>query len=99
MGKMNDREAEIATILFYKLAIPFACLLAVLAPAPFSIRFGRHLPIFLIFALSLFGMISFFTIVNSTIILGKSQIVPPLIAIGSAPLLAFLIFGRKYAQL
>ena len=96
---MNDREAEIATIFFYKLTVPLACILAVIGPAPFCMRFGRRLSVFFIYTLSLFGIIAFFTLTNSSIILGESQLLPPFWAVLLPPTLAFLIFGWNYAKL
>ena len=99
MGKMNDREAEAATHFYFKLMIPFACLLAVLGPAPYCLRFSRHLPIFLIYALSLFGLITFFTFMNALVILGVGQVIPPLLVILIPQTIFFLILGWKYAKL
>lgn len=97
--KQNDREAETATVFIYKLMIPLTCLLVVFAPAPFCLRFDRHLPIFLTYALCLFGIISFFTFVNSCVILGESQVISPLWALLIPFTLYFGIFGWKYAKL
>lgn len=97
--RLTDREAETATIFFYKMAIPLAALLVILAPAPFCLRFSRQIPIFMIFALSLFGLITFFTFVNACVILGESQVFSPLCAIGLPFFFFFALFGWKYAQL
>lgn len=99
MKKSNDREAEVATLFFYKLTIPFVCILAVFCPAPYCLRFGRNLPVFLIYALSLFGIITFFTLVNTSVILGESQVIPPFWAILTPPLVFSLLFGWKYARM
>lgn len=96
---LTDKEAEAASIFLYKLTIPLACLLVVIAPAPFCLRFGRHLPVFAIYALSLFGIITFFTFVNSCVILGESQVVPPHWAVLAPLALFFGLFGWKYAKL
>ncbi|MCH9627016.1 MAG: hypothetical protein S4CHLAM2_06500 [Chlamydiales bacterium] len=98
-GTLNDREAEMAAVFFYKLTIPLVCLLAVCAPAPFCLRFGRHLPIFMIYALSLCGIITFFTFVNACVILGKSQVLSPLWALTLPLALFFGLFGWRYAKL
>lgn len=97
--KMNDKEAEILSIFYHKLTSPLICLLAVLAPAPFCLKFGRHLPLFFIYALSLFGLIGFFMVANTTLILGESQVLPPFWAIVVPPITLLAFFGRRYAKL
>jgi lipopolysaccharide export system permease protein len=99
LSKMQDREAEAAAFFYFKLSIPLACFLAVLGPAPYCLRFSRNLPVFLIYALSLFGIITFFTFVNSCVILGQSQVIPPILAIVIPQMVSFLILGWKYAKL
>lgn len=79
--KMSDREAEAATFFYYKVTLPLICLLAVIGPAPYCLRFSRQLPLFLIYASSLCLIVTFFTLIHSLVILGQSQVVPPLLAI------------------
>lgn len=98
-GTLTDREAEATTIFLYKLTIPLTCMLVIFAPAPFCLRFRRHLSIFMIYTLALFGIITFFTCIHSCVILGESQVIPPLWAISMPLVLFFGIFGWKYAQL
>lgn len=97
--KLNLRQAQIATSFYYKLTLPIACILAVIAAAPFCLRFERRLPIFLIFSFSLFGMIAYFTLVNASVILGESQLVAPIWAVLVPPIACCLIFGWRYAKL
>jgi len=98
-SKMSDRDAQVATYFYYKLLLPTLCFLVVLAPAPFCLRFSRRQRIFLIYALSLFGMIGFFTLVNSSVILGESQVIPPLWALCTPFLALYLMCGWRYAKL
>ena len=99
LGKMNDRAAESATFFYFKLISPLICFLAVIGPAPFCLRFSRNLPVYLIYALSLFGMIAFYTLVNSSVVLGESQVIPPIIAILLPQTVFFLVLGLRYAKL
>jgi len=99
LAHLSDREAENISLLTYKLLIPFTCLLIVLGTAPFCVRFSRTLPVFMIFALSLFGLIAFFTTLNAALILAKHQVFPPLLALLLPFLLPFAMFGWKYAKL
>ncbi len=98
-AKMNDHEAGTTTSFYYKLLLPLTCFLAVIAPAKYALRFGRSLSVFLIFAFSLFGMITFFTLVNSSVILGESQVMPSALALLIPFLACFFFFGWKYAKL
>lgn len=95
--KMNDREAEAATFFYFKLLVPLVCLLAVLGPAPFCLRFSRTLPVYMIYALSLFGMIAFYTLLNACLILGQSQVIAPLAAI-LLPQTALFVVLVRYAR-
>ncbi|MCH9626293.1 MAG: hypothetical protein S4CHLAM123_14890 [Chlamydiales bacterium] len=97
--KLNHFEAAIQTFLFYRLTIPLLCILAVLAPAPYCLRFGRTLSVFIIYAFSVVGMLSVFTIVNSSVILAESQILPPLWAIILPQFCFFLLIGYKYVKI
>lgn len=96
--KMNDREAENFSLLYLKLISPLACLLAIIGPAPFCLRFSRTLSVFMIYALSLFGMVTFYMLVNSSFILGQSQIFPPALSIIVPQLLMFTFLGWNYAK-
>lgn len=98
-GKMNDRQAESATYFYFKISIPLVCLLAVIGSAPFCLHFRRNLPIFIIYALSLCGIITFFTLVNSSVILGQSQVVPPGIGLLVPQFIFMTLFTWKYAKL
>lgn len=99
LKKMNDRDAQAITSCFYKLLSPLICFFALLAPAPFAIRFGRSHPIFFIYALSLFGLIGFFTLVNASVILGESQVISPFWALCLPYLAVSLGIGWRYAKL
>jgi lipopolysaccharide export system permease protein len=72
---------EILTRLCFKCVMPLLSFLVLIAITPFCIRYSRHLPIFFIYAFGLFGYISFFTLMDSAVILGENNIFPPLAAI------------------
>jgi lipopolysaccharide export system permease protein len=99
MGKMSDRDAEMISALFYKIVISISCFLVILAIAPFCLRFKRGLSLFAIYATALCGILTFFTLLHSSVILGESQVIPPFFAILALPTLLFFLFGWKYAQL
>lgn len=95
----SEKEAQHMTVLYYKLALPWLCLLAVLAPAPFCVHFTRQLPIFFIYAGCIFGLVAFYLMIDASLLLGKRQVLAPWIAIGAPFSICFAIFGYRYASL
>lgn len=79
--ELNEKESKLLTSFYWKLAIPWLCLLAIIAPAPFCVKFSRHLPIFLIYVCSLFGLIAFYMLLDATQVVAKRQVLSPLLAI------------------
>ncbi len=98
-NKLSDKEGQIATQFFYKALLPSVCLLALFAPASFLFRFSRSVPVFMIYTISLFGLIAFFTLVNASVILAESQILPPGVVLLAPFGLAFLVCSVRYAKL
>jgi len=99
METQSEKHAQNLTVFYYKLAIPWLCLLAVILPAPFCVRISRQLPLFFIYAGCIFGLVSIYLIFDAALILGKRQAIEPFIAIG-APFSLFLgYFGFRYAML
>lgn len=90
-SELSEKEACLLTTYYYKLALPWLCLLAVLAPAPFCIKFSRTLPVFLIYAVSLFGLVAFYLFMDAAVILAERQMCSPAVAIGF-PFISFLLF-------
>lgn len=90
---LNEKEARLLTTYYYKLAMPWACLLAVIAPAPFCIRFSRTQNIFFVYALSLFGLVALCLIMDAATLLGERQVLGPALAIW----LPFGIFSTIFA--
>ncbi len=83
----SEKESEVLSVFYHKMIMPWLCLLAIIGPAPFCIRYTRNMPLFFIYALSIFGLVAIGLIFDSTLVLGKRQIVEPWIAI----LLPFII--------
>lgn len=74
---LTEKEATIITTFYQKLAMPWFGLLAVIAPIPFCVKIRRDLPIFLIYAFSLFGLAACFIVIDSAAILGVRQTTTP----------------------
>lgn len=98
-NSLSDKEAEWLTTYYSKIAMPWLCLLAVIAPAPFCLRFTRTLPQFYIYACSLFGLVTFYLILDAAILLGERQVISPWLAIWVPFTLVFGFFGFRFARL
>jgi lipopolysaccharide export system permease protein len=94
----SEKDARLVTAYYYKLAIPWLSLLAVIACAPFCIAFSRALPQFFIYAFSIFGLVAFYLLMNAAVILGERQVVPPAIAIWLPFGLLYLVFGLRFLK-
>lgn len=92
----QENASKIHTQLFFKLCIPFVSFLVIIACAPFCMIFSRKLPIFMIYAMSIFGIIAFFTVIDAAVILGENHIFPPILAISLPFLLCLGSFGLKF---
>lgn len=95
----SDRDSQILTNFYKKLAFPWLNLLVVIAPAPFCVRFKRNFQVFILFALGIFTFLSFTTLLNASAVLGENQVIPPLPSIFIPFLIFFLFFGWKYYKM
>lgn len=93
---VSEKDAKVLTSYYRKLAIPLACLLALLIPAPLCIRFTRMLPVFFIYATSIFTLVLFFLVMNAASILGERQVVAPALAVW-LPVVIFLGVATRRA--
>lgn len=99
-GKIqSEKESQIATNFYYKLVMPWFCLLAVVGPIPFCVRFTRTLPIFFIYASSIFGLVACYLLMDAALVLGERQVLPPLLVICVPFLLFFGIFSFRFLSL
>jgi lipopolysaccharide export system permease protein len=84
---LNERESfysdgDISTHLFYKVIMALMPFVILLGVAPYCINYSRNHPIFLLYGISLFCFVVFFTLMDALLIIGKNQTLPPYIAIG-----------------
>lgn len=96
---LSEKEAQILSVFFYKITIPWLCLLAIIAPVPSCVRFSRQLPIFFIYTASIFGLVAFYLIMDAALILGSRQVMQPAVAIFVPFLLFFGFFSLRYLKL
>ena len=97
--ELSEKEAYLLTTYYYKLALPWLCLLAVLAPAPFCVRFSRTLPVFFVYAFSIFGLVAFYLVMNAAVILGERQMFHPVFAVWVPFAAFFALFGCRFLRL
>lgn len=96
---LSEKESKILTAFVWKCTIPWLCLLAVMAPAPFCVRFSRHPPVFFIYVCGIFGLIAFFMLMDATQVIAKRQVIAPLYAISLPFASLFALFSWRYLRL
>lgn len=77
----TEKESMTGTMFFLRMTMPWLCLFAFLAPAPFCIRFSRNPPLFLIYSCSIFGLVAVYLVFDAGAILGNRQVLSPAYAI------------------
>lgn len=95
----NEKESKVLTAFYWKLAVPWLCLLAIIAPAPSCVRFSRQLPIYLIYVCTLFGLIAFYMFVDAAQVVAKRQVIDPFWALIPPFIAIFTFFGWRFAKL
>jgi|GEM_PF-341733 lipopolysaccharide export system permease protein len=94
-----DNQTMVHTHLFFKLLMPWLSVLVLIGVVPFCVPSVRFLPTFLIFSVTIFGYITFFTIIDGCVILGETEVIPPFWAIFTLPIFFFAIFGSRFARM
>lgn len=95
---ISEKEAQILTVFYYKMTLPWLCVLTVIAAAPFCIHFTRRLPVFFIYAGCIFGLVALYLILDASLVLGKRQLIPPFAAIALPFSLFFAFFTIRYIR-
>ncbi len=98
-SNLSEKESKILTAFYWKLMMPWLCLLAIIAPAPFCVRFSRQPPLFLIYVCSLFGLIAFYMFMDAAQVVAKRQVIPSLWAICGPFLITFAYFGWRFKRM
>jgi len=75
--EMSEKESKLLTAFYWKLTIPWLCLIAILFPAPFCVHFSRHFHLFFIYVGSLFGLIAFYLYLDAIQVVANRQVLPP----------------------
>lgn len=96
---ISEKEAQTLAAFYRKLCMPWLCLFAVIAPAPFCLRSTRTLPVFFIYAGSIFGLVAFYLVMSAAAVLAKRQVIPPLWAIWPPFILFSSIFCWRFFRM
>ncbi len=96
---LSGDNLAIRTMLYFKLALPLICILAVIGPAPFCVHFSRNFSVFFIYAISIFALVALFTIMDTSVILGSTNVTLPSIAIWSPMALFFSVCGWNFFRM
>jgi len=99
VGELTEKQASVVALFYSRLATPLLCILAVMAPTPFCVRFSRQLPVLLIFISGIVGIAMFYLLMDAALIIARGQVIPPSLAIFSPYALYFWVFVRRYLQL
>lgn len=91
--------AEIQTQLFFKIAMPFLCLLVVIAAIPACVKYSRSSSPFFLYTIALFAFVSFYAFMDAAVILGENRTFSPLWTIFSPFLAGFCFFGYRFARI
>lgn len=94
----SEKNSEMMTAFYHKMIFPWFTVLALLGPAPFCMRYSRSFPVFFVFALSIFALVAFYLIMDATSVLGKRQLIAPILAVGAPFLLTWGWVGYKVAR-
>jgi lipopolysaccharide export system permease protein len=94
----SEKESQLITAFYKKLAMPWLCLLAVIGPAPFCLRFTRNLQVFFIYAFSIAALVTLYLIIDAGAVLAKRQILAPALAIWAPLTAAGGFIGYRFSR-
>jgi lipopolysaccharide export system permease protein len=95
---LSEKESRILSAFYWKLAIPWLSLLAVIGVAPICTRFTRHLPVFFIFVGCVFGLLAFYLLIDASLVLAERQVIPPAWAIWFPFFTISSFFGFRFLR-
>jgi lipopolysaccharide export system permease protein len=86
------------THFLFKFVSPLLSILVIIAGAPFCLSHSRNKPIFLTYAIALFGFIAFFAFMDAAVIMGENLVLSPYLAILLPFILCAAAFGLNYRK-
>lgn len=78
---LSEKQAQLSSAFYYKLVMPWLCLLAILIPIPFSVAFSRQMPVFSVYTIGILALVIFYLVMNASLILGGHQVFSPIAVI------------------
>lgn len=97
--QLYDKESKLLTAFYWKLCLPWLCLLAVFIPAPLCVRYSRQFPLFFVYVVCLFGLLAFYMFIDAIQLVAKRQVISPIYALGVPFLTLFFISGIRFARM
>jgi lipopolysaccharide export system permease protein len=82
---------SIATWFWYKMFVPWICILAAIGPASYCLRIDRNVSVFALYSIGLLLTVTLFTIVNAMKIFAENGICSPFFAL-LVPMVSFFAF-------
>lgn len=95
----SDYHTEVLANLNYKLSMPLLAFLVVIGPSRYCTRFSRHLPVFVIYCIAIFGLISYFTLINAAFILAENNVFNPVLTIWVPFLIIAGFLGKAFMKI
>jgi len=97
--KRNEHDSLILSQLTFKICVSLATILSIMVTATACITFSRQIRIFVIYSVSVFGLLSFFTILNSGLVLAENMILDPFVSMLLPTAIFMIIASYKIAKL
>jgi lipopolysaccharide export system permease protein len=98
-GPQSRYFCQISSQLYYKLAMPWFGIILVLGIIPFCTKFNRSNKNLIIYTWGLVGFITFFTIMDTAVILGENNIVSPIVAVLTPIATLLALLGIRFTKL
>jgi lipopolysaccharide export system permease protein len=97
--ELSEKQSKTLTAFYWKLLLPWLCLLAILAPIPFCVRFSRQFPFFLIYVCGIFGLIAFYFFMDAAQVISRRQVLDPIWAIVLPFSFIFSVFSWRFVKI
>ncbi|MDJ0652042.1 MAG: LptF/LptG family permease [Simkaniaceae bacterium] len=94
-----EHRSAAQTHLYFKLFMPWLPVLVLIGVFPCCVPSVRFLPTFLIFSVTIFGYITFFTVMDGCVILGETEVLPSFWAIFTLPIAFFATAGARFIKM
>lgn len=95
-SSFSHKAGEIKASLYSKISFPWLCLIALMAPAPFCLRFTRNHPLLIIYLASLALLFCLNVLFESSSAFAKSQVISPAITIFVPWIVTLFFFTKRY---